>query len=109
MYTPKQELETYGVPIEEVNDVANLTFLLKDTNVEIGDAEISYLQGIPDKVLRPHLIDGNKRYKEGADGFRRLIKDRRKLIYAALKEYMSELESKAEKIESPVNLQPTTV
>jgi hypothetical protein len=93
---PKARLETFEVPSEEINDIANLTFILEKTNIEIGDAEISYLQGLSNGLREAHLIDSKRRYKEGIDGFHQLIKDRRRLIYKALKEYMEDLKSKAE-------------
>jgi hypothetical protein len=72
------------------NDVGNLTFILTQDNLDIGDASIGYLQDIDPDVRRQHMI-GARDYQPG--DYKAFLKDRRKMIKEALTEYMNALEA----------------
>ena len=74
------------------DDMANITWILISDNAEIGDAPIEYLNDLDADRRERHFIR-SRSYRTG--DYRKLLTDRREMIKKALREYLSELELKA--------------
>jgi hypothetical protein len=72
----------------KLHDIANLTFILTQDNLDIGDKPIEYLQNIEPEIRKQHMI-GLRDYR--LEDYKQFIRDRRKMIQQALSEYMNAL------------------
>ena len=74
------------------DDMANITWITIEDNDKIGDSRIEYLNEVRTETKADHFI-ASRSYRTG--DYKRFLTDRRKMIKAALQEYMNSLDSKA--------------
>ena len=85
---PQALLKKDGKSSDEINDIANLTFLTEETNKKIGKKPpAEYLPGVDDELLKPHLIPMDRGLWE-LERYQDFLAKRREMIVKEINRFL---------------------